>query len=219
MLFRSRDSRELFPAYGSIADRFAPPPAGVPGFVAFPHQIADGSITPGQHGSFLGKVHDPLFVGLDPAQPGFKLPELSLPEGVDPARLARREEARALVDAMEKAVKANDAPAYHLLNLQFHDRLVEMAGNRKLSAIYRKLTKELSLFRRRNLAQGAALPVSASEHRHIVKAIASGDADAAGRALFDHVMESKSRTLDYELRRQRAAPSIPSTGKKPRADR
>lgn len=128
-------------------------------------------------------------------------------------------EARAMVDAMEKAVKANDAPAYHLLNLQFHDRLVEMAGNRKLSAIYRKLTKELSLFRRRNLAQGAALPVSASEHRHIVKAIASGDANAAGRALFDHVMESKSRTLDYELRRQRAAPSIPSTGKKPRADR
>jgi phosphonate utilization transcriptional regulator len=139
-----------------------------------------------------------------------------LAERITPAQL---KEARALVDAMEKAVKANDAPAYHLLNLQFHDRLVEMAGNRKLSAIYRKLTKELSLFRRRNLAQGAALPVSASEHRHIVKAIASGDADAAGRALFDHVMESKSRTLDYELRRQRAAPSTPSAGKKTRADR
>jgi len=27
---------------------------------------ADGSVTPGQHASFLGKVHDPLFIPQDP---------------------------------------------------------------------------------------------------------------------------------------------------------
>ena len=63
-------------------------------------------------------------------------------------------EVRALVEQMEQAVKAKDAHAYHLLNLKFHDRLVELAGNRKLTAIYRKLIKELSLFRRLNLADG-----------------------------------------------------------------
>lgn len=139
-----------------------------------------------------------------------------LAERITPVQL---KEVRALVDAMEKAVKAQDTAGYHLLNLQFHDRLVEMAGNRKLSAIYRKLTKELSLFRRRNLARGAALPVSASEHRHIVRAIAAGDADAAGRALFDHVMESKSRTLDYEQRRQIAASTTHTSGRKQRVER
>jgi len=92
-----------------------------------------------------------------------------------------------------------------LLNLQFHDRLVEMAGNRKLTAIYRKLIKELSLFRRLNLADGWLMPISASEHRQIVKAIASGDADAAGRAMLDHVMESKERTIANDLRRQSRA--------------
>jgi DNA-binding GntR family transcriptional regulator len=102
------------------------------------------------------------------------------------------------------AVKAGDAHTYHLLNLQFHDRLVEMAGNRKLTAIYRKLIKELSLFRRLNLADGWQLPISASEHRAIVKAIAAGDPDAAGRAMFDHVMESKDRTVQQHLRRQPA---------------
>jgi DNA-binding GntR family transcriptional regulator len=61
--------------------------------------------------------------------------------------------------------------------------------------------KELSLFRRLNLAEDA-LPQSAGEHRAIVKAIASGDADAAGRALFQHVMDSKQRTIAYERRRQ-----------------
>ena len=111
-------------------------------------------------------------------------------------------EVRALVEQMEQAVKAKDAHAYHLLNLKFHDRLVELAGNRKLTAIYRKLIKELSLFRRLNLADGWLLPISANEHRQIVKAIASGDAQAAGKAMFDHVIESKERTIKNNLRQQ-----------------
>ena len=114
-------------------------------------------------------------------------------------------EARALVEQMEHAVKAKDAHRYHLLNLRFHDRLVEMAGNAKLIAIYRKLIKELSLFRRLNLADGVLLPVSVGEHRQIVKAIASGDRDAAGRAMYDHVMESKERTIKNHQRPLAAA--------------
>jgi len=115
-------------------------------------------------------------------------------------------EIRDLVSEMEKSVKLEDTYNYHLLNLKFHDRLVEMAGNRKLTDIYRKLIKELSLFRRLNLADGWLMPISAGEHRAIVKAIASGDADKAGRAMFDHVMESKERTISNDLRRQSRAP-------------
>jgi phosphonate utilization transcriptional regulator len=115
-----------------------------------------------------------------------------LAERIAPAELR---ELRGVVDAMEQAVKAKDADHYHLLNLRFHDRLVELAGNRKLTAIYRKLIKELSLFRRMNLDERGLMPISAGEHRQIVKAIASGDPEAAGKALFDHVMESKERTI------------------------
>jgi phosphonate utilization transcriptional regulator len=125
-------------------------------------------------------------------------------------------EIKGLVDAMEKAVKAEDTRNYHLLNLRFHDRLVEMAGNSKLTAIYRKLIKELSLFRRLNLADGWLMPISAGEHRQIYKAIASGDAEAAGRAMFDHVMESKERTIENDLRRQARVPAA-AKGKTPRA--
>jgi len=122
-----------------------------------------------------------------------------LAKNITPVQL---KEIKALVDAMERSVKADDARNYHLLNLKFHDRLVEMAGNRKLTAIYRKLIKELALFRRLNLADGWLMPISAGEHRQIVKTIASGDAEAAGRAMFDHVMESKERTIANDLRRQ-----------------
>ncbi|MGZ5131672.1 MAG: phosphonate utilization associated transcriptional regulator [Caldimonas sp.] len=120
-----------------------------------------------------------------------------LAQGIVPAAL---KEVRGLVEQMEQAVRTKDAHAYHLLNLRFHDRLVELAGNGKLTAIYRKLIKELSLFRRLNLADGWLMPVSAGEHRQIVKAIASGDAELAGRAMFDHVMESKARTIKNHQR-------------------
>ena len=121
---------------------------------------------------------------------------------------------RALVDAMEKAVKAGDADAYHLLNLEFHDALVEFAGNRKLTSLYRRLINELSLFRRLNLAEARVLPLSVADHRAIVKAIASGDADAAGRAMRDHVLGSKERTL----RNQASAPvAAPEPNRRPRS--
>ncbi len=110
-----------------------------------------------------------------------------------------------VIDQMDQAARANDVDAYHLLNLQFHDLLVEFAGNAKLAAIYRKLVKELALFRRRNLAHKEALPQSAAEHRQILKAIASGDPETAARAMFAHVTESKERMLRDEA--QLAAPA------------
>ena len=109
---------------------------------------------------------------------------------------------KGIVDDMQKSVKSDDAHRYHLQNLHFHDQLVDMAGNRKLVEIYRKLIKELSLFRRLNLADSWLMPISANEHRQIVKAIACGDADAAGRAMFDHVIESKERTIENDMRRR-----------------
>jgi phosphonate utilization transcriptional regulator len=127
-----------------------------------------------------------------------------LAAGIAPAAL---KEIRGLVDQMEQAVKVRDTDAYHLLNLRFHDRLVELAGNRKLTDVYRKLIKELSLFRRLNLTDAGLMPVSVGQHRQIVKAIAAGDAEAAGRAMHEHVMESKERTIKNHQR----APAPPAT--------
>jgi hypothetical protein len=95
---RLRDSQDLFPAYGSVVDALAPARAGVPTFVSFPHVIRDGSVTPGQHASFLGKAHDPLFIGQDPNAPDFRLPELSLPANLSAERLGNRRAVLRLID-------------------------------------------------------------------------------------------------------------------------
>jgi hypothetical protein len=95
---RLRDSVDLFPAYGSIVDKLSPAAKGVASFVAFPHVIADGSITPGQHASFLGKAHNPLFVNQDPSRADFKLPELTLPDSLTVERLENRKDILKLID-------------------------------------------------------------------------------------------------------------------------
>jgi DNA-binding GntR family transcriptional regulator len=106
-----------------------------------------------------------------------------------PARTA----VHALLDEMDAAAKQKDAARYHMLNLRFHDLLVEATGNSKLIGAYRRLIKELHLFRLKGLTAGGGLPVSNDEHRAIVRAIESGDAEAAARKMRDHVRASRKR--------------------------
>jgi phosphonate utilization transcriptional regulator len=130
-----------------------------------------------------------------------------LAQGITPTEVR---ELRQLVDAMEHAVKSDNAHDYHRLNLKFHDRLLELAGNSKLLATYRRLVNELSLFRRQNLT-AESMTVYSREHRQIVKAIAAGDPEAAGQAMYQHVMNSRERTLrNYE---QKQAATRASVGK------
>ncbi len=97
---RLRDSLELYPAYGSVVSKMLGPiQPGMPPFVSFPHVVRDGSVTPGQQASFLGKSFDPFFFGSDPNAGAFALPELELPASVDLARLERRRQLLDVVDA------------------------------------------------------------------------------------------------------------------------
>lgn len=124
-----------------------------------------------------------------------------LAQGITPTEVR---ELRQLVEAMEQAVKSDNAHDYHRFNLKFHDRLLELAGNGKLLATYRRLVNELSLFRRQNLT-AESMTVYSREHRQIVKAIAAGDPEAAGQAMYQHVMNSRERTLRNYEQKQAAA--------------
>ena len=116
---------------------------------------------------------------------GRRLAQVATPEAV--------RELRARVERMEQAASRADVDAYYRANLEFHDRLVELTGNAKLLVTYRRLVKELQLFRHATLAQAGALPVSTREHRAIVERIAAGQPAAAGRAMHDHVTASRER--------------------------
>jgi phosphonate utilization transcriptional regulator len=113
-----------------------------------------------------------------------------LAERISPEQLAQL---RRLIAAMDEATAAQNVAGYHKLNLEFHDALVDFVGNRHLSATYRRLTKELLLFRLHGLQQGGGFAVSNAEHKAVVKAIASRDPDRAGRVLREHAVDSRAR--------------------------
>jgi hypothetical protein len=114
---RLRDTLDLYPAYGSTVSRLRPAAAGLPSFVAYPHVLRDGSVTPGQHASFLGKTYDPLFFRDDPNGPSFRLPELSLPAWLTPERLQDRRSLLRILDeqsdALETSATARGLEAYY----------------------------------------------------------------------------------------------------------
>ena len=106
---RLRDLPDLYPAYGSVVSKFVPnADNGMPTFVSYPHVIADGSRTPGQHASFLGKKYDPLFIPRDPNKDKFRLPELSLPEGLSLDRIQSRRGLQSLIDEQSRMLEFSE---------------------------------------------------------------------------------------------------------------
>lgn len=116
------------------------------------------------------------------------------------------EELRELIAEMRVAGKAKDVDAYYPLNVRFHDRLAQIAGNGTLLAAYRRLINELHLFRRRTLERGTdSFHTSTRQHAEIVEAVASRDGVRAGELLFEHAVKSRSR-LHAALERDQSLP-------------
>lgn len=110
---------------------------------------------------------------------------------IQPSQLARLRE---IVKEMHVAAKAFDSVSYYPLNIEFHEILAEASGNRALIENYRRIVNELNLYRREVLARDSkSIPISAKDHEDIVKAIAKGDAELAGKLLFDHVIGGRDR--------------------------
>jgi DNA-binding GntR family transcriptional regulator len=117
-------------------------------------------------------------------------------------------ELQRLLDAMELTAAEADMPRYYQLNLQFHERLMEIAANPKLAAFYISVVNQTHLFRRRGFVQAGSLQHSNAEHRKIVAALAKRDPSAAEKALSQHVNKGWGRL----------AKAVTKTSKKPGAD-
>jgi phosphonate utilization transcriptional regulator len=115
------------------------------------------------------------------------------------------------IDEMETIIRAGDLAGYFPRNISFHDRIVEMAGNRKLLEIYRRLMNEMHLMRRQSIVHGGGSRFSVQEHRQIVKALASHDPLHAKEIMRDHVMKGRERLM-LALASDAVAASPPSAG-------
>ena len=96
---------------------------------------------------------------------------------------------------LSAAVQLDDFEQYYPENLAFHQKLLEMTGSQRLTAMYSSLVKELHLFRRKGLIQRGSMDVSNAEHEFILQAITAKDPIRAGLAMRNHVMTAKQRLI------------------------
>jgi DNA-binding GntR family transcriptional regulator len=108
---------------------------------------------------------------------------------------AQSRELETLLRTMDEQARRGDIRSYYPNNLRFHDLLVTYAGNGRLAEIYRRITKELHLFRLQGLhASGATR--SNVEHWKILKSIQSGSGDRAAKAMRVHIDAARKRMHD-----------------------
>ena len=96
-------------------------------------------------------------------------------------------ELREANESCQSAVEARDADAYYFENERFHRIIYQQSGNSFLAQEAAKLHKRLQPFRRQQLRFRGRMGQSMSEHEEIVRALETGQAEAAAKALRGHV--------------------------------
>ena len=99
-----------------------------------------------------------------------------------------------LVDAMDRAAKAGTRPTTTCSTCS-STTAWSAGGQRKADRDLPQADQGAAPVPAQEPGRRLAVPISAREHRQIVKAIAAGDAEAAGQAMYEHVMNSRARTL------------------------
>ncbi|HEX4035079.1 MAG TPA: GntR family transcriptional regulator [Solirubrobacteraceae bacterium] len=92
-----------------------------------------------------------------------------------------------LCEAMEHEARAGNAARFFELNREFHSLFVGASGNRKLEAFHAQLIAQMTGLLSKSAQLRGGLEESAAEHRKILAAIDSGDAELAARLLEEHI--------------------------------
>ncbi|MDL2401664.1 transcriptional regulator NanR [Rhizobium mayense] len=82
-------------------------------------------------------------------------------------------------------------------DMQFHALIAEMSGNSMIAAVSKGMLDWLSRFKRDLVSVKGAERLTIEEHERIFKAIVNGDAEAAGKAMEDHIGRASELYTQY----------------------
>lgn len=100
---------------------------------------------------------------------------------------------KAVLDDQERRIAARDAPGYFHTNAEFHRRIAEGAGNRRLTTFQALLQDQMALALTQLARQVEHMEAGLKEHRRILRAIAAHDADKAEDAMRSHIAKTAAR--------------------------
>jgi len=95
---------------------------------------------------------------------------------------------KAIHEKLELAAKEGRIDAFFEANQEFHRRIQELTNNRWLLSVIQDLRKVLKLSRLHSLSLEGRLQQSLEEHRVIMAAFETGDAEQAEKSMHDHLL-------------------------------
>ena len=97
----------MYPSAASVITRLkGPKNRAMPAYVGLPNLHSVG-LKPGYHGgAYLGAAYGPFMADGDPSRPNYRVPELSLPRGLDASRLDNRKALLAAMDCARHSVES-----------------------------------------------------------------------------------------------------------------
>jgi DNA-binding GntR family transcriptional regulator len=109
-------------------------------------------------------------------------------------------------ERLESQAMANNVDGYYETNREFHRAIQNLTGNRWLTRVTDELRNVMVLARHRQLTVEGRLQESLEEHRKIIQALRVGDAEAASKAMFNHLCQQE-RVLkeDHKIPQNEAA--------------
>ena len=114
------------------------------------------------------------------------------------AKRITKEEIEKLTEAVELAefyISKNDTEHIKELDTVFHSIIYRASGSRFLARTLSELHRKIKSYRKRSLSVPGRLEKSESEHREILEAIKSGDADMADKLTSRHVERALENML------------------------
>ena len=103
---------------------------------------------------------------------------------ITPEQLDKLNELVALGDFY---IARRDAEKLKEIDTEFHNIIYNASGNRLLCKTLSDLHRNIQVYRKRSLAVEERLALSSSEHKQILAALQSGDAEAADRLTSSHI--------------------------------
>ena len=118
------------------------------------------------------------------------------------------EELRESVELSEFYIRKRDTEHLKELDSKFHEIIYRASSNPRLDKILSELHRNIRVYRKLSLSVSDRLERSVEEHREILSAIESGNADEADRLTTDHIRQamesvlSAAKKCSYNLRKK-----------------
>jgi DNA-binding GntR family transcriptional regulator len=113
------------------------------------------------------------------------------------ANAAGLDDLEAIIRAIEVAARAGDVAAVRSADLDFHEQVCLLSGNRRLHEVFLRHVPAVQILIRYDDRLHFSLETTAAQHRPLLDALRGGDPEAAARAFQAHCEDARDLVAPY----------------------